>query len=145
MKGKRDLAIPLNESALAVLERCQQIYPGYVFTFRGQRLKGIENHTWKKACNKAGIQDFRWHDLRHTWASWHVQSGTDLYTLMELGGWSSYTMVRAMHIWPATTYKVPQTVSRFKYRRRQNHSSYDSATLENRTISKDCENQLVTT
>ncbi len=40
------------------------------------------------------VQDFRWHDLRHTWASWHVQSGTPLFALQELGGWESSDMVR---------------------------------------------------
>ena len=47
----------------------------------------------QKALVRAGIDNFRWHDLRHTWASWHVQSGTSLQELQQLGGWSDYEMV----------------------------------------------------
>ena len=48
---------------------------------------------WYKALGRAGIDNFRWHDFRHTWASWHVQGGTPLNVLQELGGWASYSMV----------------------------------------------------
>ena len=47
------------------------------------------------------FSDFRWHDLRHTWASWHVQAGTPIHALQELGGWQSYEMVlRYAHLAP---------------------------------------------
>ena len=48
---------------------------------------------WKRALERAGIEDVRWHDLRHTLASWHVQRGAGLQELMDLGGWSSFEMV----------------------------------------------------
>jgi len=56
-------------------------------------VRKINVDAWQRACDKAGITDFRWHNLRHTWASWHVQNGTSLQELMELGGWKSYRMV----------------------------------------------------
>jgi integrase len=45
----------------------------------------VNTKSWRKAV-KAGLRDFRWHDLRHTWASWHVQAGTPLNVLQEMGG-----------------------------------------------------------
>jgi integrase len=56
---------------------------------------------WEHSLRRAGIENFRFHDLRHTWASWHVMSGTSLQELMELGGWKSYEMVlRYAHLAP---------------------------------------------
>ena len=65
-----------------------------VFTYKGKPVDRACNHAWLKAVKRAGIENFRWHDLRHTWATWHVQNGTPLYVLQELGGWSSYEMVK---------------------------------------------------
>lgn len=69
-------------------------HPSRVFTFRGQPVKKAGTKAWRAALARAGIEDFRWHDLRHTWASWHVQAGTPLHVLQELGGWESVEMVR---------------------------------------------------
>jgi len=56
---------------------------------------------WKRAMRRAEVVNFRFHDLRHTWASWHVMAGTGQQELMELGGWKSYEMVlRYAHLTP---------------------------------------------
>ena len=65
-----------------------------MFSYRGKPVTQVSTKAWYAALARAGIKDFRWHDLRHTWASWHVQSGTPLFALQELGGWESTAMVR---------------------------------------------------
>jgi integrase len=57
-------------------------------------VRQVNTKAWQLALKRAGIAEFRWHDLRHTWASWHVQAGTPLHVLQELGGWESVEMVR---------------------------------------------------
>jgi len=62
------------------------------------------------ACQDRGV---RFHDLRHTWASWHVMSGTSLQELMELGGWKSYDMVlRYAHLAPEHLSTAAQRIER---------------------------------
>jgi integrase len=46
------------------------------------------------ACAMAGVTGFRVHDWRHDWATRMVWAGTDLPTLMQIGGWSSLRMVQ---------------------------------------------------
>ncbi|MFZ1492138.1 MAG: site-specific integrase [Candidatus Competibacter denitrificans] len=90
---KRAIAVPLNAQAMVVLREQIGHHPTRVFCYEGQPVTRANNHAWRKALHRAGIEDFRWHDLRHTWASWHVQSGTPLNVLQELGGWASLEMV----------------------------------------------------
>lgn len=92
-KGNKAIAVPLNKDAMFILEQCIGEHPTYVFTYKGKPIKAIDNKIWKKALCRADITNFRWHDLRHTWASWHVQNGTSLQELQLLGGWSSFSMV----------------------------------------------------
>lgn len=92
-KSKRPIPVPLSQQAIAILKDQIGKNPTYVFTYQGQPVTRCNNHAWRKALERAGISDFRWHDLRHTWASWHVQNGTPLHELQQLGGWSTYEMV----------------------------------------------------
>lgn len=86
--------VPLNGDAVAVLQAERGKHPVYCFTFRGQPIGWeLTNTAWRAAIAKAEITDFRFHDLRHTWASWHRQAGTSCDELKELGGWKSREMV----------------------------------------------------
>ena len=86
--------VPLNRDAVAVLEAEQGKHPVFCFTYRGEPIAWkLTNSAWKHAVEKAGIEDFRFHDLRHTWASWHRQAGTSCDELKDLGGWKSRVMV----------------------------------------------------
>lgn len=92
-KGKRDFAVPLNPDAISALRQQIGQHETRVFTYAGKPMRRPDQETWRRACDAAGIADFRWHDLRHTWASWHVMAGTSLQELMELGGWRDMKMV----------------------------------------------------
>lgn len=74
-KTKRAIPIPLNKQALTILQSQKGKHPIYVFTYEGRPVTRCNNHAWRKALIRAGISDFRWHDLRHTWAIWNVQNG----------------------------------------------------------------------
>lgn len=93
-KARRAIHVPLNSVALAVLFRQVGKHPTRVFTFRGRPIAWANTRAWREALKRCGIEDFRWHDLRHTWASWLAQQGTPMNVLQELGGWESQEMVR---------------------------------------------------
>ena len=88
-KARKAIPVPLNKTAIDVLARqetgTERVFPR----------KRIETKVWKRALSKARItRRIRFHDLRHTWASWHAQNGTDQRVLQELGGWASSAMVQ---------------------------------------------------
>ncbi len=93
-KGRKAIPVPLNADAMEVLREQRGLHRKWVFTWKGERIKQVNTHAFQKALRRAGIENFRWHDLRHTWASWHAQAGTPLHALQELGGWETVSMVR---------------------------------------------------
>ncbi|MBP0629775.1 site-specific integrase [Cupriavidus sp. AcVe19-1a] len=98
-KARKAITVPLSDTAIAVLRRQlpkkrDAEHVEAVFVFRGKPVYQTSTAAWHKALARAGIRDFRWHDLRHTWASWHVQRGTPLQVLKELGGWETMEMVQ---------------------------------------------------
>jgi integrase len=95
MKNGLALSVPLNDMAVEAIRPWVGKHRDWVFVREdGEQVRGIPSKTWAKACAKAGIEDFRWHDLRHTWASIMRQGGVSLDVLQELGGWKQGRMVQ---------------------------------------------------
>ena len=119
MKGIKPppLGIPLGEEAINVLTAVQGVDDEFVFTYRGRQIKEIKT-AFHAACIRAGVgrmaddigpveagmvrptkglvryQGLTWHGLRHSWATWHAQSGTPMEVLKELGGWTDMRMLQ---------------------------------------------------
>lgn len=93
-KAGRGIPIALNADAIAVLKRWKGKDEKWVFVYRKKRITQVSTKAWRTAAIAAGLPGFRFHDLRHTWASWQVQAETPLSVLQEMGGWQSFEMVR---------------------------------------------------
>lgn len=110
-KSGRPIGVPLNREAVVILRELEGVHPKFCFTYKGRRILKCNTKAWRGALERAGIENFRWHDLRHTWASWHVQNGTPIHILQELGGWSEIRMVqRYAHLAPEHLSQYAETL-----------------------------------
>ena len=102
-KSNKTRYIPLNEEALRVLSQWQdqERREQYVFSGRsGKPLRDIKR-SWYNVLARAQIKDFRWHDLRHHFASRLVMLGEDLNTIRELLGHADLSVtIRYAHLSP---------------------------------------------
>lgn len=120
-KSRKAIPVPLSDDAIRILNRQRGKNERWVFPYHGRPIQEIKT-AWKDATTRAGLAGFTWHDLRHTWASWHIMAGTPLEVLQKLGGWSDIRMVlRYAHLDPgylrqyannARPRTVTQTVTR---------------------------------
>lgn len=96
-KSKKAVGFPLNDTAYQAIISQQGKHNKYIFVreYKGQfvKFRVDDNTAWRNALTRAGIEDFRFHDLRHTWASWLVQSDVPKSIVKDLGGWESMQMV----------------------------------------------------
>ncbi|WP_256702688.1 site-specific integrase [Burkholderia ubonensis] len=102
--GKRRV-VPLNDEAMAALrdqrEWVRVTVPRSPWVFAvasGDRMTTIQKG-FRAVCVRAGIDDFRVHDLRHTFASWLVMAGVSLYVVKDLLGHSSIRVTEDTRIW----------------------------------------------
>ena len=95
--------VPLNDDAYNALNIWQQqsSNTSLVFTTEsGAKLKTVRR-PWLRLLKLAEIENFRWHDMRHHFASWLVMGGVDLNTVRELLGHTDIKMtLRYAHLAP---------------------------------------------
>jgi Site-specific recombinase XerD len=102
MKSGKRFSMPLNQDAIDVIRAQIGKHHQYVFVYDGHPTKKCSTRSWKHALKRAGITNFKWHDLRHTFFSWLAQNGATLQEIMELGGWSKVDMaLRYSHLNPS--------------------------------------------
>lgn len=116
-KTRRTYTVPLSSLAQAIVAKRHAVgAPGdYVFIGRkrvGRQFYGDKRlrepgqfvdcapapvdavkYHWRKACKLADVPYMKWHGLRHTWASWHVQNETPDRVLSKMGGWAGTRML----------------------------------------------------
>ncbi len=108
-KGIEGRAAFMTNKVKAMFDKMERKEPeDYVFTRNGEKLKGTPKIYSKVVTDLGlnnGITDKRrkvyFHSLRHTYASWHVEAGTDIYAVKELLGHSNISMTeRYSHLAP---------------------------------------------
>ena len=92
-KMRRAIPVPLSDVAIRLILSQMGKHDEYVFAYEGKVITKTSCYAWYAAMKQVGINNFRWHDIRRTWASWHVQNGTTLHELKELGGWADFKSV----------------------------------------------------
>lgn len=100
-KNGRARAVPLSDIAEEIIRaqigRCET----HVFSYEGKSMDRVNQNAWRQALKRANIEEFRFHDLRRTWATWQARSGTPLSALQAMGGWRTAQIVqRYAHLQP---------------------------------------------
>lgn len=102
-KGAKTRHIPLNAEAVDVLTRWRgdSADKGLVFANAdGSRIGSVKT-AWLALLTEAEINNFRWHDLRHSFASKLVQRGVDLVVVRDLLGHGDFALtLRYAHLNP---------------------------------------------
>ncbi len=114
-KSRKARHPPLNTEAMDVLTRWRKqagnARPLFPSPKTGARMDNI-NSSWEELCTPTKVTDFRFHDLRHSFASRLVMAGVDLNTVRELLGHSDIRMaLRYAHLAPG---KLAEAVAKLR-------------------------------
>jgi integrase len=111
--------VPLNDTAYDLLSRWRDqskettpnalVFPSPI---TGKKMDNCKS-AWEGLLKKAGIENFRWHDMRHDFASQLVMAGVDLNTVRELLGHADLKMtLRYAHLAPENKIQAVKILDR---------------------------------
>lgn len=95
-KNGEPRVLPLTPAVIAEIRRLSLPHPdAFLFAsrYRDDRSFNIET-AWRRAVSDAGIDNFRFHDLRHSCASYLAQSGASLIEIADVLGHRSLDVTR---------------------------------------------------
>lgn len=114
-KNNNSRYIPLNDEALNIMKQLYKksdLKNGLVFPSKNNQPFNNVKRSWSSILKKAQITQFRWHDLRHHFASKLVMAGIDLNTVRELLGHSDIKMtLRYAHLAPEHKIKAVKKIA----------------------------------
>jgi len=105
-KNNRKRFIPLNQDMVDLLKQLRKLNKDEEYVFLSKQKKPLRSirTPFENALKKSELKDFRFHDLRHTFASHYVMNGGNLISLKEILGHSTLKVVeRYSHL--ASAYK----------------------------------------
>lgn len=114
-KSKKVRAVPLNETAIQVLETVPRV-EGSPYVFTSARSKSGQfndiKKSWTRIRERAGLPDLRLHDLRHQYASLLVNGGRSLYEVQAILGHSDPTItMRYAHLSASSLQEAAETAA----------------------------------
>ena len=145
-KSKDHVNTPLSQQALTLLLhlKTNSSSPFVFLNTRNNQVAKISDDMWKRITKTALLDGLRFHDLRHNWATKHIEAGTDLLALKELGGWKTLEMVqRYSH--PSNEY-LAQQAKNIDHKQQLDdvfEEQYNSEVIEVENTSNDSNKKLI--
>jgi len=120
-KNGRPVWVPMTENVLKELKKlnkARSLDTNRVFWVDGKPIhRGWVGLAFRRLCKRAGIENFRFHDLRHDFCSRLVQAGQPLHVVAELAGHTNITTTqRYAHLSPEVKRKAIDALSGFNKR-----------------------------
>lgn len=113
-KSRRDRQVPLNLTAVALLESTPKKSEYVLNGGHGRKLDDEHvSRSFREAAKKAGLSDDLYlHSLRHTFATWLVQSGVGIYEVQKLMGHSSVAVTQIYaHLAPSELHSAVEKIA----------------------------------